>query len=83
MHCIGGVIGALLTGLLAVKEIGGAEGSYSQFIAQCGAVGATIVWCGVVSWIILKIVDVIMGLRVDEATEHAGLDMAIHGEKLH
>ena len=83
VHCIGGVIGALLTGLLAVKEIGGAEGSYSQFIAQCGAVGATIVWCGVVSWIILKIVDVIMGLRVDEATEHAGLDMAIHGEKLH
>jgi len=35
------------------------------------------------SWIILKIIDVIMGLRVDEATEHAGLDLAIHGEKLH
>ena len=83
VHCIGGIIGALLTGFLAVKDIGGTEGSFTQFLAQLGAVGVTIVWCGVVSWIILKIIDVIMGLRVDEATEHAGLDLAIHGEKLH
>jgi len=83
VHCVGGIIGALLTGLLAVKAVGGTDGSMTQFLAQCGAVGCTIVWCAVMSWIILKIIDVIMGLRVDEATEHAGLDLAIHGEKLH
>ena len=83
VHCIGGIIGALLTGILAIKDIGGTDGSTTQLLAQCGAVALTIVWCGIVSWIILKIIDVIMGLRVDEATEHAGLDLAIHGEKLH
>lgn len=83
VHCIGGIIGALLTGVLAVKEIGGAEGSVSQLLAQCEGVGVTILYCGVVTYIILKIIDVIMGLRVDEKTEHAGLDLAIHGEKLH
>jgi len=83
VHCIGGIIGALLTGFLAVKDIGGTEGSYPQFLAQCGAVAITIIWCGIMSWVILMIIDVIMGLRVDEETEHAGLDLAIHGEKLH
>jgi Amt family ammonium transporter len=83
VHCVGGIIGALLTGVLAVKEIGGAEGSVTQLLAQCEGVGVTIVYCGVVTYIILKIIDVIMGLRVDEKTEHAGLDLAIHGEKLH
>ncbi len=83
VHCIGGIVGALLTGVLAVKDIGGTDGSMTQFLAQVGAVGCTIVWSGVMSFIILKVIDVIMGLRVDEATEHAGLDMAIHGEKLH
>ena len=83
VHCIGGIIGALLTGILAVKDVGGTAGSTTQFMAQCGAVAVTIVWCGIASWVILKVIDVIMGLRVDEATEHAGLDLAIHGEKLH
>jgi len=83
VHCVGGIIGALLTGVLAVKEIGGTEGSVSQLLAQCEGVGVTILYCGVVTYIILKIIDVIMGLRVDEKTEHAGLDLAIHGEKLH
>ena len=83
VHCVGGIIGALLTGVFAVKEIGGTGGSLSQFFAQCEGVGITILYCGIVSFIILKILDVIMGLRVDEATEHAGLDLVIHGEKLH
>jgi Amt family ammonium transporter len=83
VHCIGGIVGALLTGFLAVKEIGGTEGSVTQFLAQCEGVSVTIVYCGVMSFIILKVIDVIMGLRVDEATEHAGLDLVIHGEKLH
>jgi Amt family ammonium transporter len=83
VHCIGGIIGALLTGFLAVESVGGISGSFTQFLAQCEGVLVTIVYCGVMSYIILKIVDMIMGLRVDEATEHAGLDLAIHGEKLH
>ena len=83
VHCIGGIIGALLTGVLAVKEIGGTDGSLSQFFAQCEGVTVTIIYGAVVTYIILKIIDVIMGLRVDDKTEHAGLDLAIHGEKLH
>ena len=83
VHCIGGILGALLTGLLAVKDIGGTAGSFTQFLAQCEGVTVTIVYCAIASFIILKVIDVIMGLRVDEATEHAGLDLAIHGEKLH
>ena len=83
VHCIGGIIGALLTGLLAVKDVGGTQGSFTQFLAQSGAVAITIAWCGVMSWIILKVIDVVMGLRVDSVVEHAGLDLAIHGEKLH
>lgn len=83
VHCIGGIVGALLTGLLAAKGIGNVEGSLTQFLAQCEGVAVTIVYCGIMSWLILKLIDLIMGLRVDEATEHAGLDLAIHGEKLH
>ncbi|MDE3016926.1 MAG: ammonium transporter [Pseudomonadota bacterium] len=83
VHCIGGIIGALLTGIFAVKAIGGADGGFDQLLAQLGGVVCTIVWCGIVSFIILKVIDAAMGLRVDEATEHAGLDLAIHGEKLH
>jgi len=82
VHCIGGITGALLTGILAVKDVGGTEGSFDQFIAQAGAVGLTIVWCGVGSFFILKMIDLIIGLRVDEATEHSGLDLAIHGEEI-
>lgn len=83
VHCVGGIVGALLTGVLAVKAIGGAEGSMNQLLAQIEGVGITIIYCGVITYIILKLIDVIMGLRVDEKTEHAGLDLAIHGEKLH
>lgn len=83
VHCVGGIVGALLTGVLATKAIGGVDGSMTQFLAQCEGVAVTIIYCGVLSYVILKVIDVIMGLRVDEATEHAGLDLAIHGEKLH
>jgi Amt family ammonium transporter len=83
VHCVGGIIGALLTGVFAVKEIGNVEGSFTQFLAQCEGVAVTIVYCGVMSFIILKLIDVVMGLRVDQETEHAGLDLIIHGEGLH
>ncbi len=83
VHCVGGIVGALLTGIFAVKEIGGTDGSLTQFLAQCEGVTVTIVYGAIMSYLILKFIDVIVGLRVDEATEHAGLDLAIHGEKLH
>lgn len=83
VHCVGGVVGALLTGLLAVEAIGGVSGSTTQFLAQCEGVIVTTIYCGVLSFIILKVVDVVVGLRPTEAAEHEGLDMLIHGEKLH
>lgn len=83
VHCVGGIVGALLTGFLAVESVGGKAGSFHQFLAQCEGVGTTVLYAGVVSYTILKVIDIIMGLRVDEETEDAGLDLAIHGEKLH
>ncbi|MBV8938766.1 MAG: ammonium transporter [Alphaproteobacteria bacterium] len=83
VHCIGGIVGALLTGIFAVESIGGKAGSLTQFFAQCEGVVVTLIYGGIVSFIILKVVDIIMGLRVDEAAEIAGLDMAIHGEQIH
>jgi Amt family ammonium transporter len=83
VHCVGGIVGALLTGLLAVKEVGSVDGSFTQLLAQCEGVIVTVIYSGAMSFIILKLVDVIMGLRVDQATEHAGLDLIIHGEGLH
>lgn len=83
VHCIGGIIGALLTGLLAVKAIGGAAGSTTQFLAQCEGVLVTVLWCGIMSFIILKVIDIVIGLRPSESAEHEGLDLLIHGERLH
>ncbi len=83
VHCVGGIVGALLTGIFAVEEIGGYKGSLSQFLAQCEGVAITIIYCSVMSILILKTIDLIMGVRVDEATEHSGLDLVVHGEKLH
>jgi Amt family ammonium transporter len=82
VHCVGGIIGALLTGIFAVKEIGGTEGSFTQFLAQATAVGCTVIWSGAMSYIILRVIKAVMGLRVDAATE-ADLDWALHGNSLH
>ncbi len=83
VHCVGGIVGALLTGIFASESIGGVAGSTQQFFAQCEGVVVTVVYCGIVSFLILKALDIVMGLRVDEDTEHAGLDLVIHGEGLH
>ena len=77
VHCIGGIIGALLTGVLNVREISGVDGS---LMTQLGAVLTTLVYSGVGSFIILKVLDVIIGLRVTEEQEREGLDLALHGE---
>jgi len=77
VHCIGGIIGALLTGVFASKEISGADGSV---ITQLWGVGTTLIYGGVVSFIILKVIDMTMGLRVTEEEEREGLDISLHGE---
>ncbi|WFS00534.1 ammonium transporter [Rhizobium tumorigenes] len=85
VHCIGGIFGALATGIFASASLGGvgyAEGvtMSSQLMVQLTAVVTTIVWCGVGSLILYKVVDVIVGLRVTVEAEREGLDLASHGE---
>ncbi len=86
VHGIGGIVGAIGTGFLASTSLGGvgyAEGVSmgGQVIVQCKAVGVTIIWCGVMSLILYKLVDMIVGLRVAPETEREGLDLAEHGER--
>src|SRR5262245_19639447 len=86
VHCVGGTTGALLTGLFASKLVNSAGadgllfGNPAQFITQLIAVVTTLVYCFVVAFILLKVVDALMGLRVDEDEEYAGLDLSQHGE---
>lgn len=84
VHGIGGIIGALGTGIFTSPLLGGtgkADFSIaSQLWTQFVAVAITIVWCAVVSVILYKIVDVIVGLRVPVEAEREGLDLATHGE---
>jgi len=79
VHCIGGIIGALLTGVFVSKDISGQEGS---LLTQCWGVGATLIYGFIVSYIILKVVDLTIGLRVTEEQEREGLDLSLHGERV-
>jgi Amt family ammonium transporter len=79
VHCIGGIIGALLTGVFASKEISGSDGSV---ITQLWGVGATLIYGFTVSFIILKAIDMTIGLRVTEDQEREGLDISLHGERV-
>jgi Amt family ammonium transporter len=79
VHCIGGIVGALLTGVFNVKEISGSD---SSFMVQLGAVATTLVVSGVGSFIILKVIDMAIGLRVTEEEEREGLDVSLHGERV-
>ena len=86
VHAIGGIIGAILTGLCADASMGGvglADGVSigAQLVTQCKGVMVTIVYCGVMSFIILKVVDAVVGLRVTEDEETEGLDIALHDER--
>jgi len=92
VHCIGGIIGALLTGVFVNPSLGGV-GVYdyvankptydfgAQMSAQLWAVGTSLVWSGVVAFVSYKIVDVVIGLRVTEEQEREGLDETQHGER--
>ncbi len=86
VHAIGGIIGAILTGLCADASMGGAglaEGISigTQLVIQFKGVMFTIIYTGILSFIILKVVDIIIGLRVTEEEETEGLDVAQHDER--
>lgn len=79
VHGVGGIVGSLLTGLLASKTISGVEGSvWTQLIG----VGAVALYSAIVTALLLGLTMVIVGLRVDEASEQAGLDIAQHRERI-
>ncbi|MDT4866924.1 Ammonia channel [compost metagenome] len=84
VHGVGGIVGALLTGVFSAGSLGGVKGDdYSiagQLLIQAEGVLITIVWSAVVAFIAYKIVDLIMGLRVSEESEREGLDITSHGE---
>jgi len=90
VHGVGGIVGALLTGFLAYGPLtadaknpdGVVIGGMAQFINQVIAVAATMVFTAVVTFVLLKIVDQVMGLRVTEDEEREGLDVVLHGERL-
>jgi Amt family ammonium transporter len=85
VHGMGGLWGAIATGIFASPAInaysGLIYGNMQQFIAQIVAAGASVVYAFVLTYVLARIVDSVMGLRVTEDEEYVGLDMAQHGEK--
>ena len=82
VHGIGGIVGALLTGVFASATIGGTDGSFAQFVIQCKAVLVTLVWSSVVSLVLLYALKFTIGLKVTPEEEMEGLDTVLHGESL-
>jgi ammonium transporter, Amt family len=93
VHCVGGIVGALLTGVFNSPDLGG-TGVFdyaamavapfdmgTQVLAQAKGVGLTLVWSGLVSLIAFKLIDLTIGLRVNEEQEREGLDTVSHGER--
>jgi Amt family ammonium transporter len=93
VHGVGGILGALLTGIFNSPDLGGpgfvtdwvtAKTGFTsiaeQFVVQAKAVGITVVWSAVVAWVAYKIADALVGLRVSEEEEREGLDINCHGE---
>jgi Amt family ammonium transporter len=82
VHGIGGIVGALLTGVFASATIGGTDGSLAQFIIQCKAVAVTLIWSSIVSLVLLYAIKFTIGLKVTAEEEMEGLDTVLHGESL-
>ncbi|HSA80922.1 MAG TPA: ammonium transporter [Geminicoccaceae bacterium] len=84
IHGVGGIVGALLTGVFAVEAVGGTpgllEGNPGQIMAQLFGVLATVVWSGAASFVLLKVIDVTIGLRLSVEIERDSLDLQLHGE---
>lgn len=85
IHGIGGIVGAVLTGVFSAGWLGGVKGDdysiASQLWIQIEAVAITLVWSGVISYLLYKLIDMTIGLRVDQDTERQGLDLVVHGEQ--
>jgi Amt family ammonium transporter len=89
VHGVGGIIGALLTGVFAFGPLSatdanpdGSPGGMAQFVLQCEGVASTLVYSGVGTFVLLMIVKAIVGLRVNEEEEREGLDIVLHGEQV-
>jgi ammonium transporter, Amt family len=91
VHAVGGMIGAILTGVFAraavnpasgttPAKVGLIDGNPGQVLTQCYGVAWTLVYCAIASFIILKLIDLVIGLRVKDEIERDGLDLALHGE---
>jgi Amt family ammonium transporter len=89
VHGVGGALGAMLTGAFASNAINSAshgwliDGNFGQMWIQLEDVGAVFIYCGVGTFIILKVIDMIIGLRVSPEVEREGLDINLHGETVH
>ncbi|MBK1623423.1 ammonium transporter [Afifella marina] len=84
VHAVGGIVGALLTGVFAREAIGGTpgliEGNAGQVMTQVYGIAATIAWTAICSFVILKVIDITVGTRVSPEVETEGLDVNLHGE---
>ena len=84
IHGVGGMVGALLTGVLAVEAIGGTkgalEGNGGQILLQLFGIGATVAYCAAATFVILKVLDAVIGIRAEAEAERQGLDQSLHGE---
>ncbi len=89
VHGVGGALGAILTGVFASSAINPAskgwlhDGNFHQMVLQFIDVAATFVYCGIVTFLILKLLDITVGLRVSRDVEIEGLDFSLHGETVH
>ncbi len=84
VHGVGGIVGALLTGVLVTKSVTGADVKpvLDQLLIQGKGILATLIYSGVVTFILLKVVDLVIGIRVSEEAEREGLDLSQHGERV-
>ena len=84
IHAVGGIVGAILTGVFAAEAIGGKagllEGNAGQVLTQIWGIAATIGWCAIATFVILIVVNILVGVRVSQAVEVEGLDINLHGE---
>jgi Amt family ammonium transporter len=89
VHCVGGIVGALLTGVFSYGPLSatdaspdGSPGGFDQLKIQAIGVATTLIYSGVMSFILLMITKALVGLRVNEEEEREGLDIVLHGEQI-
>jgi Amt family ammonium transporter len=88
VHGVGGAVGAVLTGVFAVSSVnslgkGAIDGNPGQIVTQLEGLIVAGLYCAVVTFILLKVIDALMGLRVSAEEEREGLDLTQHGERIH